>query len=69
MSGLIEKEDWETCCRGRGCPQINITLNKENVPIVRIKDDYGDSVKMTKEQFDDIVATIPKLLISCNKNG
>ena len=61
MRAVIEDTGWKTCCRGNGsCPQVSLVVVK-GTPIVFIKDDVGDSVRMTKEQFDIAVEQVNSL--------
>jgi hypothetical protein len=43
---------WTTCCRGRksACPQLKIEED-----FILIKDDYGQIVRMTLEEFEAVV--------------
>lgn len=58
MINYLDNNNWTTCCRGSGgCPKVALVNDGETL-IVLIKDDNGNSVKMTKEQFDSVVEII-----------
>lgn len=48
----MEEKRWVKCCRGRrsNCPEISLHGGK-----ISIKDDDGNIVTMTKDQFRDVI--------------
>ena len=43
------------CCGGKGCPEVKINSDR-----VEITDDYGNTIRITKEEAD----LIPKALVA-----
>lgn len=50
--------DWVNCCKGRKCPHIK--LGDEEA---RIRDDFGNEVKMSLNQFSDLLDKGRELLV------
>lgn len=55
----MERDDlkWTTLCRGKGCCP-SIALEGE---MLHVKDDYGQQIKITLNQLDDIVAAAGRM--------
>jgi len=51
---------WQKCCRGRrsNCPQILIEGRT-----IRIRDDYGSTIKLTVDQLQDVQFKVAELLL------
>ena len=68
MSTVVDT-NWTTCCRGSGnCPQVSLIRNGAVVNVL-IKDDAGDSVRLTLDQYDLVHEQIEAALQCYNKSG
>lgn len=65
-NGPAPNEGWTICCRGRAnCP----TMKLEGGTTVRIRDDHGNELLLTVEQFLGVVATGNFLLADAIEDG
>jgi len=54
--------NWKMCCRGSGnCPEVSVTSIKEIITVF-IKDDAGDSVRLTLDQLDSINIQVASII-------
>ncbi len=56
----MTKRKWIKCCRDRACPEVSF----EEPATIVIKDDDGNTIRLSFEQFVGVSATIRKELLS-----